>query len=98
MPNMSRPEHFARPTSGTRQNRLRTCLKCPKQVLWTCQAISQQPVVQEQSMTYQFISTFNEEFISKVLLCIKAMFNYTGGGQKLRTGSLVLPVADNIFK
>ncbi len=23
---------------------------------------------------------------------------YTGGGQKLRTGSLVLPVADNIFK
>ncbi len=24
--------------------------------------------------------------------------NFTGGGQKLRTDSLVLPVADNIFK
>ena len=24
--------------------------------------------------------------------------HFTGGGQKLRTGSLVLPVADNIFK
>ncbi len=28
----------------------------------------------------------------------KPISQYTGGGQKLRTGSLVLPVADNIFK
>ena len=72
---LHRPEHFARPTSGTRQNHFRTWLKCPEQVLRTCQAISQQPVVQEQSLTYQFISTLNDEFISKVLLCIKQIFD-----------------------
>ncbi len=42
--------------------------------------------------TDHFKIIFNSQVINPI------WGNYTGGGQKLRTGSLVFPVADNIFK
>ncbi len=51
-----RPEHFARPTSGTIHFYHRTCPFYLEQVPLTCKAISQLLLTSGQSMTYQFVS------------------------------------------
>ncbi len=58
-----RPEHFARPTSGTIHFYLRTCPFYLEQVPRTCKAISQHLLTSGQSMTYQFVSMFRKESI-----------------------------------
>ncbi len=65
-------EHWACPTPGTIHFYPRTCLFCLKQVPWTCQAISQIPLVLDQSMAHRFVSIFSKEFIS----FIRSTFGY----------------------
>ncbi len=61
-----RPVQFARPTSGTMQFYLRTSPFASEQVPRACLVISQLLVDPQQSMTYQFVSTFNKESIPLV--------------------------------
>ncbi len=66
---VNRPENFAHLTCWTKQFHSRTCLlKHSEQVLWNCLAISQQPVIQRQSMTSESTYTLDVwQFISIIV-------------------------------
>ncbi len=63
-----RPVHFARPTSETILFYLRTYPFGSEQVPRTCLVISQLLVDPQQSMIYQFASTFDKESIPLVCM------------------------------